>query len=65
MADAKDLQEVAEAIHRIRDLAAVPRHKELSEPLRQAEDWARQEYQKVREGRNGPPSNEPGNENTV
>jgi hypothetical protein len=33
-------------------LPAVQRHKELEEPLRQAEEWARKEYRKVRE-RNG------------
>jgi hypothetical protein len=54
MADSKDLQEAADAIHRVRDLAAVLRHKELGEPLRQAEEWARQKYQKVREGRDEP-----------
>lgn len=54
MADPKDLQEAADAIHKVRDLAAVQRHKELDDPLRQAEDWARQEYRKVRE-RNGDP----------
>ena len=31
---------------------AIQRHKELEEPLRQAEEWARKEYRKVRE-RNG------------
>ena len=49
MADPKDLQEAAEAIHQVRGLAAVQRHKELDEPLRQAEEWARNEYRKVRE----------------
>ena len=52
MADPKDLQEAADAIRGIRRLAAVVRHRELDEPLRQAEEWARQEYRKVRE-RNG------------
>jgi hypothetical protein len=52
MADPKDLQEAADAIHGIRGLPAVQRHKELEEPLRQAEEWARKEYRKVRE-RNG------------
>jgi hypothetical protein len=52
MADPKDLQEAADAIRDIRALAAVRRHKELDEPLRQAEEWARKEYRKVRE-RNG------------
>ena len=54
MADPKDLQEAADAIHEIRGLQAVRRHKELEEPLRQAEEWARREYRKVRE-RNGDP----------
>jgi hypothetical protein len=49
MADPKDLQEAAEAIHQVRGLAAVQRHKELDEPLGQAEEWARKEYRKVRE----------------
>ena len=53
MADPKDLQEAADAIRAIRVLAAVQRHKELEEPLRQAEEWARKEYRKVRE-ENGP-----------
>jgi hypothetical protein len=52
MADPKDLQEAADAIRGIRALPAVQRHKELEEPLRQAEEWARKEYRKVRE-RNG------------
>jgi hypothetical protein len=52
MADPKDLQEAADAIRGIRRLPAVQRHKELDEPLRQAEEWARKEYRKVRE-RNG------------
>ena len=52
MADPKDLQEAADAIRGIRGLPAVVRHKELEEPLRQAEEWARKEYRKVRE-RNG------------
>ena len=54
MADPKDLQEAADAIHEVRSLPAVQRHKELDDPLRQAEDWARKEYRKVRE-RNGDP----------
>ena len=54
MADPKDLQEAADAIHEVRGLGAVQRHKELDDPLRQAEDWARKEYRKVRE-RNGDP----------
>lgn len=37
----------ADAIHAIRELAAVQRHRELSDPLRQAEEWARREYRKV------------------
>jgi hypothetical protein len=55
MADPKDLQEAADAIRAIRVLAAVQRHKELEEPLRQAEEWTRKEYRKVREenGRDG------------
>ena len=52
MADPKDLQEAAEAIRNIRGLPAVVRHRELDEPLWQAEEWARKEYRKVRE-RNG------------
>ena len=52
MADPKDLQEAADAIRCIRGLPAVVRHRELDEPLRQAEEWARKEYRKVRE-RNG------------
>ena len=39
MADPKDLQEAADAIHEVRGLAAVQRHKELDDPLRQAEEW--------------------------
>jgi hypothetical protein len=54
MADPKDLQEAADAIHQVRGLTAVQRHKELDDPLRHAEDWARKEYRKVRE-RNGDP----------
>ena len=49
MADPQDLQEAADAIREVRGLAAVPRHKELDDPLRQAEEWARKEYRKVRE----------------
>jgi hypothetical protein len=52
MADPRDLKEAAEAIHGVRALPAVQRHKELDDPLRQAEEWARKEYRKVRE-RNG------------
>ena len=52
MADPKDLQEAADAIRGVRGLQAVQRHKELDEPLRKAEEWARKEYRKVRE-RNG------------
>jgi len=52
MADPKELEEAADAIRRIRGLPAVQRHKELDEPLREAEEWARKEYRKVRE-RNG------------
>ena len=49
MADPKDLQEAADAIHEVRGLPAVQRHIELEEPLRQAEEWARKQYRKVRE----------------
>jgi hypothetical protein len=49
MADPKDLQKAADAIHDVRGLAAVLRHKELDVPLRQAEEWARKEYDRVRE----------------
>ena len=52
MADPKDLQDAADAIQSIRGLPGVRRHKELEEPLRQAEEWARNQYRKVRE-RNG------------
>ena len=54
MADPKDLLEAADAIRGIRELPAVVRHRELDDPLRQAEDWARKEYRKVREW-NGDP----------
>ena len=50
MADPKDLEKAADAIHEVRALPAVHRHKELEVPLKQAEDWARKEYAKVREG---------------
>ena len=55
MADPKDLQEAADAIRDVRRLPAVQRHKELNQPLQQAEEWARKEYRKVREenGRDG------------
>ena len=49
MANPKDLKEAADAIRAIRALPAVQRHKELDEPLRRAEEWARKEYRKVRE----------------
>ena len=49
MADTNELQEAAEAIHDDRALPAVQRHKELDVPLRQAEEWARKEYNKVSE----------------
>ena len=49
MADPKDLQEAADAIHGVRALPAVQRHKELDDPLRQAEEWARKEHGKVSE----------------
>src|SRR5262249_59227900 len=53
MADAKELQEAAEAIRAIRCVArdAATQRIRMS-PLRQAEEWARREYCKVRE-RNG------------
>jgi hypothetical protein len=54
MADPKELKEAADAIHELRALPAVERHKELDVPLRQAEEWARKQYHKVREG-NGDP----------
>ena len=53
MADPQDLREAADAIRLIRALAAVQRHKELDEPLRRAEEWARKEYRKVREENGG------------
>jgi len=53
----RDLQEAADAIHEIRALPAVQRHKELDEPLRQAEEWARKEYRKVREWNGDPDTN--------
>jgi hypothetical protein len=53
MADPKDLQEAADAIHEVRALPAVQRHKELDIPLRHAEEWARKEYDKVRERSGG------------
>ena len=49
MADTNELREAAEAIHDVRALPAVQRHKELDVPLRQAEEWARKEYDKVSE----------------
>ena len=61
MADPKDLQEAADAIHEVRGLAAVQRHKELDDPLRQAEDWARNEYRKVRERNGDPDASDTGN----
>ena len=61
MADPKDLQEAADAIHEVRGLAAVQRHKELDDPLRQAEEWARKEYSKVRERNGDPDANIVGN----
>ena len=62
MADPKDLQEAAHAIHKVLSLAAVQRHKELDDPLRQAEEWARKEYRKVREENDGRDAVEPGSE---
>ena len=55
MANAQELQDAADAILNVRRLPAVERHKEMNEPLRQAEEWARKEYRKVREedGRDG------------
>jgi hypothetical protein len=47
MADPRDLMEAADAIRAIRELAAVQRHRELSDPLRLAEEWARKEYRKA------------------
>ena len=47
--DPKDLKKAADVIHEVRGLAAVQRHKDLDVPLRQAEEWARKEYDKVRE----------------
>ena len=61
MADPKDLQEAADAIHTVRGLAAVQRHKELDDPLRQAEEWAKKEYRKVRERNDDPDANIIGN----
>jgi hypothetical protein len=52
MADPKDLKDAADAIQRVREMPAVQRHKELENPLRQAEEWARKEHRMVRE-RNG------------
>ena len=49
MANPKDLLEAADAIRAARRLAAIQRHKELDQPLQQAEEWARKEYRKVRE----------------
>ena len=49
MPDPKELLEAADTIRGIRALPAVVRHRELDEPLRQAEEWARREYRKVRE----------------
>jgi hypothetical protein len=43
-------------------LAAVQRHKELDDPLRQAEEWARKEYRKVREENGGRDAVKPGSE---
>jgi hypothetical protein len=61
MADAKELQEAADAINQVRGLAAVQRHKELDAPLRQAEEWARKEYRKVRECNGEPDKGTVGN----
>ena len=62
MADPKDLQEAADAVNKVRSLAAVQRHKELDDPLRQAEEWARKEYRKVREENGGRDAVKPGSE---
>ena len=62
MAEPKDLQEAADAIHEVRRLAAVQRHQELDNPLRQAEEWARKEYRKVREENGGRDAVKPGSE---
>ena len=62
MAEPKELQEAADAIHKVRSLAAVQRHKELDDPLRQAEEWARKEYRKVREENGGRDAVKPGSE---
>jgi hypothetical protein len=65
MADPKDLQEAADAIHEVRGFAAVQRHKELDVPLRQAEEWARKEYDKVRERIGDTDSSIIGNNRTI
>jgi hypothetical protein len=62
MAEPKELQEAADAIHNVRSLAAVQRHKELDDPLRQPEEWARKEYRKVREENGGRDAVKPGSE---
>jgi hypothetical protein len=62
MAEPKELQEAANAIHEVLSLAAVQRHKELDDPLRQAEEWARKEYRKVREENGGRDAVKPGSE---
>jgi hypothetical protein len=59
MADPKDLRDAADAIRDVRRLPAVQRHPELEGPLRQAEDWARKEYRKVREENGGREDLEP------
>ena len=53
MADPKELEEVADAILRVRRLSAVQRHQELDTPLRLAEEWARKQYRKVSEQSDG------------
>ncbi len=53
MANPKELQEAADAIRDVRRLPAVQRHQELEDLLRQAEEWARQEYRKVSEQNGG------------
>ncbi len=53
MANAKELQDAADAIREVRRLPAVQRHKELEDPLLQAEEWAGREYRKVSEKNGG------------
>jgi len=53
MANPKELQEAAEAIRDVRRLPAVQRHQQLADLLHQAEEWARKEYCKVSEKKDG------------